>query len=83
MLKHHIMQVYGEVEILLEIFLILAATTSAVVTEKSLSLLGIKSQPVSCHCHSINNAHLLVCFDVPSLESLMKTGKVTSNVYWA
>jgi len=47
MLKHHIMQVYEEVEILLEIFLILAATTSAVVTEKSLSLLGIKSQPVT------------------------------------
>jgi len=46
MLRHHIMQVYGEVEILLEI--ILAATTSAVVTEKSLSLLGIKSQPVTC-----------------------------------
>jgi hypothetical protein len=81
MLKHHIMQVYGEVEILLEIFLILAATTSAV-TEKSLSLLGIKSQPITCHCHSINNAHLLVYFDVPSLES-MKTGKVTGNAYWA
>jgi len=37
------MQVYGEVEILPEI--ILAATTSAVVIEKSLSLLGIKAQP--------------------------------------
>jgi len=60
--------VYGEVEILLEIFLSLAVITSAVVTEKSLSLLGIKSQPVTCHCHSINSAHLLVCFDVPFLE---------------
>jgi len=77
------MEVYGEVEILLEIFLILAATTNAFVTEKSLSLLGIKSQPVICHCHSINNAHLSVCFDVPSLESLMKTRKVTNNVHWA
>jgi hypothetical protein len=72
-----------EVEILLEIFLILAAKTSAVVTEKSLSLLGIKSQSVTCHCHSINNAHLLVCFYVPSLESSIKTGKVTGNMYWA
>jgi len=81
MLKHHIMQMYGEVEILLEIFLILAATTSAV-TEKSLSLLGIKSQPITCHCHSINNAHLLVYFDVPSLESF-KTRKITGNAYWA
>jgi hypothetical protein len=79
MLKHHIIQVYGEVEILLEMFLILAATTSAAVTEKSLSLLGIKSQPITCHCHSINNAHLLVYFDEPSLESSMKTGKVTDN----
>lgn len=78
MLKHHIMQMYGEVEILLEIFLILAATTSAV-TEKSLSLLGIKSY----HCHSINNAHLLVYFDVPSLESSLKTGKIRGNAYWA
>ena len=47
MLKHRIMQVYGEVKILLEIFLMLAAITSAAVTEKSLSLLGIKFQRLS------------------------------------
>lgn len=83
MLKHYIMQVYGEVEIMTETFLTIAATTSAVVIEKSLSLLGIKSQPVTCLCLSINNAHLLVCFDMPSFESSVKTSKVISNVYWA
>jgi hypothetical protein len=48
MLKHHIMQVYREVQIMTETFLIIAATASAVVTEKSLSLLRIKFQPVIC-----------------------------------
>jgi hypothetical protein len=58
----------GKMEITLHAFLILAATVSAVITEKSLSLLRIKSQPVTSHYRSIKNAHLLVCFDVCSLE---------------